>query len=441
MVTRLFVSIKGYNAVMFLLSVLIGKTIIRIMHMLGQGGGALPGLIVERTNRRFLPKAMAQLPHGSVIITGTNGKTTTTKLLTELLQAHGLRVLTNETGSNFVRGTVASVLNHISWSGSLDYDIAVFELDEAYARQFSKIIAPTGVVGLNILRDQMDRFGEIDTTAKYVQQTASTATKWLVLNANDPRIARAAEGSDAAVTWFGHAPDLVALYAGDDQHHDNGEIVFYQAAEPQIMLVGIAADGNLQINSNGATMDYTVKLTGSHNAINITAALAALQCILPEADKEASASVLAQIKPAFGRGEVLKLSSGLELRLQLVKNPSGFTHALRMADDETNKLFAIAINDDYADGRDVSWLWDVDFTGLQGRTVIVSGSRGTDMAVRLKYDEVAKVTIARTLDDLTTQLSNSKDHKHAIVYCTYTAMLRIRKLLQQSGVSMERVDL
>ncbi|NCU30177.1 Mur ligase family protein [Candidatus Saccharibacteria bacterium] len=424
---------------MFLINTVIGKIIAHTLRLFGRGGGTLPGLIIERIHPNFLPKAIARLPYGAVIVTGTNGKTTTTKVLATLLRSHDLRVLTNETGSNFVRGTIAAVLNHIRWTGSLPFDIAIFELDEAYARRFAKIVRPTGVVGLNILRDQMDRFGEIDTTAAYVRETCLAATKWLVLNANDPRIARVADEAIVPIRWFGHVESLATVYASDDQHHSHDSINYFQANEAQDVLESYT-ENHVKIRSDGISADYIVQLAGSHNAINITAALAALHCVIEEVNYDIVMQTLKRLLPAFGRGEELILPSGLILRLQLVKNPNGFTHALRTAQDDNYRLVAIAINDDYADGRDVSWLWDVGFHCLQGRTVLCSGTRSTDMAVRLRYDEVETTADIEDFNALIVRLMSEQTDK-AIVYCTYTAMLRIRKLLHHQGVAMEHVDL
>lgn len=424
---------------MFVVTTILGKIIASVLRLLGRGGGALPGLVVERVNKTYLSTALAKLPKGTVIVTGTNGKTTTTKILSALLEKQGLRVLTNETGSNFVRGAIAAVLQRTSWIGTLPYDIAVFELDEAYARKFVELVRPAGVVGLNILRDQMDRFGEIDTTAKYVQKTAQAATEWLVLNANDPRIAAAAAGTDVPVRWFGHASSLAQIFAGDDQHHAGEEITFFQAAEPNELLLSFGAD-SVEIISDGASSRYVTHLKGSHNAINIAAAIAAARCVVQDPTAEAISQVLLDLRPAFGRGEEVLLSSGGVLQLQLIKNPSGFTHSLASIQDEPFDVAAIAINDNYADGRDVSWLWDVNFTALSTRTVVCGGSRGSDMAVRLKYDGIVCEAVFGDFKELLTNINNHTKQR-AIIFCTYTAMLRIRKLLQKEGVTMEQVAL
>src|SRR5689334_2242553 len=144
---------------MYLLCIWIGKLAQAASRMLGKNGTALPGYIIERLYKGFVAKAMRRLPEGVVVVTGTNGKTTTTKLITETLEGMGKRVMTNRSGSNFVRGVISQVVADADWRGRLHKDMAVLEQDEAYAVHFVRAVRPRGVVILNVMRDQMDRFG------------------------------------------------------------------------------------------------------------------------------------------------------------------------------------------------------------------------------------------------------------------------------------------
>lgn len=432
-------STNGYNDSMFFVSLIIGKLTMISMRRLGKGGGALPGLVVERLYARFLPKSVDALPYGVIVVTGTNGKTTTTKALTEVLTAQGLRVLTNKTGSNFVRGATSAVLDVISWNGRLDYDVAVFELDEAYAVHFVQLVQPRGVVALNVMRDQMDRFGEIDTTAGLIGQVVATARDFVVLNANDPRIAALADSVSAAVHWFGHEPSLSKDFAGDDQLYAK-EITFVQAAKPDVTLV---AYGNHEVSLRvaGKKRVYSVLLDGAHNAMNVAAVVTATHALLSQVTEASLVAALAAIQPAFGRGETVWLPSGAELQLQLVKNPGGFRHALRASADASVTLVAICINDAYADGRDVSWLWDVDFGMLRQKRLITGGVRAYDMAVRLKYDNLATEHVYEDMHTLLAACDKTAAGQKVIVYCTYTAMLELRKALRHAGVVIQEVGL
>ncbi len=152
-------------------AVWVGKLTLLALRLIGRRGNALPGLVVEKLFPRYLPRAMATLPRGVVVVSGTNGKTTTTKMVATILGG-SMRVLTNDSGSNFVRGAITTAVERSTWTGRLPYDVAVFELDEAWAVRFAAIVAPTHTLLLNVMRDQLDRFGEIDTTAKLLGQVA-----------------------------------------------------------------------------------------------------------------------------------------------------------------------------------------------------------------------------------------------------------------------------
>ena len=172
---------------------LLGKAVVWLSRHLGGGhGSALPGLIVEKLYPKFLNKVLAGLPGGVVLVSGTNGKTTTTKIIVDLLRADGYQVFTNRSGSNYTRGVISAALPQMR-RGKLPVDIAVLELDEAYATQFVDQVKPRYAVLLNVLRDQLDRFGEIDNTAKLLQYVARKTTGAVVTNEDDLRLRRLAD--------------------------------------------------------------------------------------------------------------------------------------------------------------------------------------------------------------------------------------------------------
>ncbi|MCU1658588.1 MAG: hypothetical protein JWO57_3244, partial [Pseudonocardiales bacterium] len=192
---------------MDLVAVWLGKLTLLALRLIGRRGNALPGLVVEKVFPRFLPRAMRRLSQGVVIVTGTNGKTTTTKMLATILTER-LRVLTNDTGSNFVRGAITATVERSTWAGRLPYDVAVFELDEAWAVRFVAAVPPRRCLLLNVMRDQLDRFGEIDATAALLGKVAAATTGDVVLNRDDERIAALAATTGAAVSYYGVASDL-----------------------------------------------------------------------------------------------------------------------------------------------------------------------------------------------------------------------------------------
>src|SRR5664279_1886666 len=198
---------------------LLGKAVRYIAKLRG-GGSALPGLFVERIDPDFIRRPLAQLPDGVVVVSGTNGKTTTTKMVVELLQGQGRKVFTNRTGSNFTRGVAAALLGEVDMNGKLDADIAVLELDEAHAVHFVDAIPPRFSLLLNVMRDQLDRFGEIDATAGLLARVAASTTEGVVLNREDPRVAAiASDLKDQQFSYFGLDQSLRHLFPNDDELH------------------------------------------------------------------------------------------------------------------------------------------------------------------------------------------------------------------------------
>lgn len=402
-----------------------GKTIFSILRLLHRRGAALPGLIVERLFPHFLANTLAKIPEGVIIITGTNGKTTSTKMLTHVLRSEK-KVLTNPTGSNFVRGIVASVIQHSSWSGGLPYDIAVFELDEAYAARFVRLFKPRVVVVLNVMRDQMDRFGEIDHTAKLITTVVKEATDFIILNRDDPRVFAMTETVKVPVYYFGVNQKLRSIYRNDDELHDDTVAVHKHQAATAVLEA--LSGGTATIILANKSLDIQLAAKGTYNAQNAVAVCAA--AYLLGIDVDDIATTICDVKPAFGRGEDIHVGNK-QVILQLVKNPGGFRHALLTGKDIAQAVTLIAINDDYADGRDISWLWDVSFSdgGVHG-SVITSGSRAADMALRLRYDGISGQNSNDNLDNaLDDSLASTPDGSILLIYATYTAMLHLRATL------------
>ncbi|MFZ1301146.1 MAG: MurT ligase domain-containing protein [Candidatus Microsaccharimonas sp.] len=407
--------------------IIMGKAV-RYAARLRGGGSALPGLFVEKISPNFIPDTLKQLPKGVVVVSGTNGKTTTTKMVVALLESQGLKVFTNRTGSNFVRGVAAALLGDINVKGKLDADIAVLELDEAHAVKFVEIVPPRYSLLLNVMRDQLDRFGEIDSTARMLEKIALATTETVIINREDARIIKIAEKLSVDVRYFGLNDSLLSHFPSDDDLH--GSASTKKVSRPK-------ADVTLKdFNDKGAAFtiankDFVtpLKLRGVYNIFNSAAALALTRAIVPDASVNSLLGALSTVTPAFGRGEVLTVG-GQPLELVLVKNPSGFRLGLQSYDPEGYATM-IAINDNYADGRDMSWLWDVDFTSLDKTPVYISGLRAYDMALRMQYDDVpiekVEAELAVALQDFITQHPDTPKR----IYCTYTAMLALRKELSK----------
>lgn len=406
---------------------LLGKAV-RQIAMLRGGGSALPGLFVEKIDPQFTRRTLEQLPEGVVVISGTNGKTTTTKMVVELLQSQGMKVFTNRTGSNFTRGVAAALLAEVDTHGKLDADIAVLELDEAHARHFVAAIKPRFSLLLNVLRDQLDRFGEIDVTAKMLQHIAENTTETVVLNREDPHINKIADKLHQNVVYFGLAPSLTKLFPNDDALYSKDSKGNTPSIKADVTLAALD-DHQARFTLGSRSVSTTLELSGIYNVYNAAAALALVRAILGENLHEKKLiEALGAVTPAFGRGESLTVN-GQPLEILLVKNPSGFRLSLSSFKPEGHATM-IAINDNYADGRDMSWLWDVDFSSLRtGGVVEVAGIRAYDMALRLQYDEVPAKHVQPSIPKAVKQFLAAAGDQPKRIYCSYTAMLAIRREL------------
>ena len=481
-------------------TVALGRAARRVSRLRGGGSGgtALPGLVVEKLDPGFLARTLGQLSMGVVVVSGTNGKTTTTKMVVQLLREQGLRVLTNRSGSNFVRGVLASLLTEVDAGGRLNHDVAVLELDEAHAVRFVRLIRPRHALLLNVMRDQLDRFGEIDYTASLLHKVALATTGSVVVNADDPRLGSEAFTGDLAVrvASFGAGPALRSLFVSDDDLRtgaaqaeearredpragadraedpeaeqtaqsgqaeraeqtgsggsttsDTAPAAPETAPEtstppaPRVSLQSLSGQDAV-VRVDGADHDIAFAIPGIHNQLNACAALAvALETLGDRADLAGLLTTLARVQAAFGRGEILTLD-GRDVQLSLVKNPAGFRMGLLTAAEAVRaggpESVMIAINDEYADGRDMSWLWDVEFAGLRDEGVaVVTGVRAWDMALRLRYDEVPIGTVEPDLTRavaLLRQAASAADDgagRPMRIFTTYTAMLALRAHLAE----------
>ena len=434
-----------------LLGTLTGKAVAAAVRLRGRSAGqAMPGRVVERLVPGYLAAVLGRLPRGVVMITGTNGKTTTTKMVVEVLRANGLRVLTNATGSNMTRGIISSVSQQATLTGHLPFDIAVFELDEAYAPQVAAAAPPAWVLGLNASRDQLDRFGEVDTVARLITSAMRAARTGVVVNGDDPRLTAGVTGTGLRVERFAVAPELLAYFPRDDELVRTGtgaaahlvpatvtgevEDGAPAAPSPTPGVELLAFDGDrARYRVGEEELDARLRVTGQHNFQNGAAALALAHALLPEVPVRTLVDQLAAVQPAFGRGQVYTLRTGARVQLNLVKNPASFRQGL-VSYVRPGTAVVVAVNDLLADGRDLSWLWDVDFAPLQGRHVAVTtGIRAVDMALRLRYDDVPVDLIE---PDLRAALAAvGREPGETVIFSTYTAMLRLHAMLSAEAVT------
>src|SRR5487761_877149 len=429
------------------------------------GGTTLPGDVARAIDPDILRKLSQDLKFGSIVITGTNGKTTTARLISWLLEGAGHTVVSNRSGANLIFGATAAALESAKANGRLSADWGVFEIDEASLPKAIDEIQPKAALVLNLFRDQLDRYGELESIAKKIESalanlpTGSTA----ILNADDPRVAEIGSNLIHRPLWFGlddttvaehelpHAADartcprcgasliFDAVYVGHDGVYrcPNGD---FQRPTPDLTASSITLDGfdriAMTVRSPEATADQRIALSlgGLYNAYNVLAAYTA--GVTLGLDPDYIAHRLQDFRAAFGRQERMEFR-GRHLNLVLSKNPAGFNETLRTAVDLAGgNNFIIALNDRKADGTDVSWIWDVDFERLQGkaRALIPGGNRANDLAVRFKYAGVGasppETDPGKALDALVKAMPEGET---AHVLCTYTAMLDLRAELVRRG--------
>lgn len=470
------------------IAVSAGKMSALATRLLGRGGGtALPGLVAQIVYPGVLRDITRQLSDGSLMVSGTNGKTTTTRMIGSILEAAGLHTLHNRSGSNLERGLISTLVEAASPAGSLPgkYRAGLFEVDEATMPAVLGAIKPRVLLLNNLFRDQLDRYGELD--AIYSKWRAVLhklgAESRLVLNVDDPAIAglvaapnlRAKpftfgiEDTSYALDGLPHAADSISCPRCNGPLRYSAVLLSHLGhwacpqcglarSCPDVVAVRVELHGTessrLLLDTPAGQMEVVLRVPGLYNVYNGLAAVAATLAfgVAPQHIKAG----LEAFTAAFGRIERIPVpgEGDRHLLMALVKNPVGFNEVLRMlfptpdAQSQTAESGAvqarhllIIINDLIADGRDVSWLWDVDFETLATSTqgvarVDVAGLRADDMAVRLKYAGVddAIITVDKSLAGaLDAAVAALPDDATLYVLPTYTAMLDFRKMLFEKG--------
>lgn len=401
-----------------------------------------------KTNPDFLNFCSKYILHEKISVTGTNGKTTTAGLIAQILEANNKEVIHNAQGANMLTGIANVFATNVV--PSKRYDNCVLESDEAYLSKLYDYMKLDYLVVTNLFRDQLDRYGELDTTAKKIQ-SAIDKNKDLVLllNADDPLVANL--GHDNKKLYYGfeniefaethtisHAPaEMFNCICGKPLEYSKRFYAqqghYYCSCgykRPKCNYQGNAKIFNdyieISVLHNGEETHYTFDSIGLYNAYN---ALAAISMALEIGYKqEEIQNALNTYKAMFGRAEKTEFN-GHKTIIQLIKNPAGASEVLKTVDLSSKIL--IAINDNFADGRDVSWLWDAEFELLKDtkKTIVTSGIRANDMALRLKYAGVPseKIKVVPDLFEAVEEVSSSEDKTEKVtIMPSYTALLQIK---------------
>ena len=430
--------------------ILLAKAAIWLSRFLG-GGSSFPGKLALKLNKNIL-KTVAQ-GYEVVLVTGTNGKTTTCAMLYSMLKKSGRSVINNSSGANMLTGITTCFLQHYRFFKKQEARFAVIEVDEAYARYVTQYVKPRLILVTNLFRDQLDRFGEVYTTWEMIKEAIlKTPESTLVLNADEAIFAET--GLSNPVVYYGFNVGEKAVGANNDAmfcqncgaHLCFSFTTFGNLGDYHCPSCGKKRPGltyhvdkieDLCIKSSRVVINgtpVTVGVPGLYNVYNALSAFAAAH-LLGLAESEIAQS-LAMQESKFGRHEVLNVE-GHTLHIVLIKNPTGCDGCIDTVALERGKCdLVLMLNDNYADGTDISWIWDAHFERLSKMDcdhVFICGERRYDMAVRAKTAGLDrdKFIICDSDSDLVKKLSGANEKVY--VFATYTAMTGFRKYLFGQG--------
>lgn len=414
--------------------IFLGKLLSFVSRILNVGAGATwPGEIALRINPQILSSLFSQLAKGIILVAGTNGKTTTALMIKKILEAQGTSVIHNDSGANLDNGIVSAFIKHASWYGTIRADWGVFEVDEntlpIVIKSIKSVKSKVVIVLLNLFRDQLDRYGEVDVIAEKWEKAfvGLSKTAHIVANADDPLIAHLGLHSKRSVTYFGindktkylakmeHATDSIfCLNCGARLKYEG--VYFSHIGIWKCPTCG-------EKRPNPTISQWQSPLPGLYNQYNTLAAVSVAKILNINA-------VLDDFQPSFGRQEEIDID-GKKVKIFLSKNPAGFNEALRTVISLGARHILLVLNDRIPDGRDVSWIWDVDFEMLPGHIQsVVSGDRAYDLALRLKYARIQSETQENLEEAVKRSMEKTTAGETLFILPTYSAMLEVRKILK-----------
>jgi UDP-N-acetylmuramyl tripeptide synthase len=449
--------------------VAIARVAATVARLRGGGGTTLPGKLLMRMEPSVIGALAARLPRGSAIVSATNGKTTTAAMAASISERAAIPLVHNQAGANMAGGIASTLLAAVGPRGSIAGELGLFEVDELWLDRLAAELSPRAIVLGNLFRDQLDRYGELDTIAERWGEAVGSGGPGerarLVCNADDPLVADLGR-ERPNVLYFGVEDDTLALegmaHAADAKHcrRCGGPYVFdavylghlghyhcpscgQTRPSPTVVARSIVLEGvrsaRFELCTPEGNAQVRLSLPGLYNVYNALAAAAlAVALEIPLAD---IVDGLGSTQAAFGRAETVEVE-GRETRILLVKNPAGANEVLRTLALEPGAHDILGVlNDKTADGHDVSWIWDADFELLAGRVrhATCAGTRAPELALRLKYAgiEPERITVVDDLEGaLVAAVGNGLDgggKPPLYVFPTYTGMLALREQLVRRG--------
>ena len=444
--------INLFDRVRLGIAVLTAKTVTSTIRTLKMGAASvLPGTISKRLHPQILSLLSQQIKSGIIVVAGTNGKTTTSLLLRSILEKDGWKVVHNEAGANLVNGLITTLLEHTSLTGKLTADYGILEIDENVIPLVLPQLKPKYILALNLFRDQLDRYGEVDTIIYRWQKVIAELDRdtTLVVNGDDPALAHLGQQLEQGakpkqVKYFGLTEP--ALYLDEIPHAVDS--IYCPSCGTALIYQGVYLShqgdfdcpkcsftkSELSIDSKA----WPQVLIGVYNKYNTLAAITTTESI--GVKKEVILDTISTFQAAFGRSEEL-VYQGKKVRILLTKNPVGMNETIRAVNQVKKagggSVTLMILNDRTPDGTDVSWIWDVDTEKFvnSGGTIVVSGDRVFDMALRLEYSKTdphggCKLIVKEDLKDaIDTALSLTQPHETLHIVPTYSAMLEVREIL------------
>jgi lipid II isoglutaminyl synthase (glutamine-hydrolysing) len=442
------------------LEIAAARGVAALSRRLGAGGGTtIPGRLLADFDRGAIDRLAARLANGTAVVSATNGKTTTTAMAAEILRPSH-RLAHNAAGANLVSGVASTLLT------AGDADLGLFEVDEAALPELVQRLRPRAICLGNLFRDQLDRYGELELVAERWRDAVAglPGDTQLVYDGDDPQLAAVGEGHRGGVAFglddprvarpsLQHAADskycvrcgtpyaYAAAYVGHlgDYRCPRGDHArpALEVAAREVSLQGLER-ASFRLDTPEGSRRVELALPGLYNVYNAVAAAALARSLGAELDEIASG--LQRFSAAFGRFERVAVGEK-GILLLLIKNPAGANEAVRtLVDGGAPPVLVVALNDEIADGRDVSWIWDVDFEpllpGLQ--TLVASGSRAAELALRFRYGGLEEGTIEVEPDlgaALDRGLELTPGGGELVVLPTYTAMLGLQRLLASRGLA------
>jgi UDP-N-acetylmuramyl tripeptide synthase len=425
------------------LAVSIAKSVTFLVRSLRLGAASvLPGSIARRIAPQILKLLSQQVNNGVILIAGTNGKTTTALLLCTILEHKGYKIAHNTTGANLENGLATALIENTNFNGSLNVDYAILEVDENILPKVLQPLQPKIILCLNLFRDQLDRYGEVDTISKKWTKVISTLPDDTVIipNADDPTLSYLGQQLHQKVLFFGlNEPESYL----ESIPHAVDSIYCPRCGHPlDYQGVYLSHLGDFTCPSCGfskskphlESTEWPQILVGLYNKYNTLAAATATKEL--GVDETTIKSTINNFQAAFGRAEDLMID-GKKVRILLSKNPVGTNETIRVVTQSMDMTTLMVLNDRTPDGTDVSWIWDVDTEKLveRGGTLIVSGDRVYDMALRLRYSEPSlesKINLIVEEDlkkAINIALENTPINETLHILPTYSAMLEVREIL------------